>query len=79
VKEMLTTAEVGAWLHYSADQVRRFCEQGRFDGDGATPGAYRVCVGAHWRIPRAAVELFLAERAARVRRRNPQNLQSPQK
>lgn len=70
-KHVLTTTEVARWLGYSDDQIRRMCDEGRFDGDEAqnVPGAYRVCVGAHWRIPRAAVELFLKRRRARVVRR----------
>lgn len=70
-KSVLTTGEVGQKLGYSDDQVRRLCESGRFDGDPerGVPGAYRACVGAHWRVPIAAVELFLEFRNKRVRRR----------
>lgn len=70
MKPMLTTVEVAAWLGYSAEKVRRMCEDGRFDGDVETPGAFRDCVGAHWRVPREAVELFLKQR---VKRRPPTN------
>jgi hypothetical protein len=58
---VLTTTDVAARLGYSEAQVRRMCEAGRFDGDAVTgvPGAYRAGVGAHWRIPVAAVELFM--------------------
>lgn len=68
---MLTTAEVALWLGYSREQVRRMCEDGLFDGDAETEGAFRICVGGHWRVPRGAVELFLRARAARLRRRGP--------
>lgn len=72
-KTVLTTVDVAARLGCSDDQVRRMCELGRFDGDAASnvPGAWRACVGGHWRIPAAAVEHFLASIRARtvVRRR----------
>jgi hypothetical protein len=68
---MLSTAEVGLLLGYSEDQIRRWCEAGRFDGDEAKgiDGAWRASVGAHWRIPRAAVDLFVEKARAMVRRR----------
>lgn len=67
---MLTTTQVGAELGYSEEQVRRMCEAGRFDGDASRgiSGAWRVGVGAHWRIPRGAVEVFREKTAAVVRR-----------
>lgn len=70
-KTVLTTGEVAVKLGYSDDQVRRMCEDGRFDGDAerGVPGAYRACVGAHWRVPMTAVELFLERRRAEVRKR----------
>lgn len=70
-KTVLTTGEVAARLGYSDDQIRRMCEDGRFDGDGerGVPGAYRACVGAHWRVPVAAVDLFLERRRVQVVRR----------
>lgn len=70
-KMVLTTSEVGGWLGYSEAQVRRLCEDGRFDGDQrrGIQGAYRACVGAHWKVPRAAVECFLEASRPRVRRR----------
>lgn len=57
-KKVLTTGEVGEWLGYSDQQIRRMCEAGTFGGDG---GAYRSAVGAHWRIPSERVERFLAD------------------
>lgn len=68
----LTTADVAGELGYSDDQVRRMCEAGRFDGDEkrGIPGAYRTGVGSHWRIPHAALSLFLEKIRARVVRRN---------
>lgn len=68
---MLKTTEVAAELGFSEEQIRRWCEEGRFDGDAAQgiSGAWRAGVGAHWRIPRGAVELFLAKRQAVVVRR----------
>jgi hypothetical protein len=70
-KQVLTTGEVAGMLGYSEDQVRRMCEAGRFDGDEASgvQGAFRACVGAHWRIPRGAVECFLERCRPKVRRR----------
>ena len=70
-KSVLTTGEVGQKLGYSDDQIRRLCEDGRLDGDPerGVPGAYRACVGAHWRVPAAAVAVFLERRRARVVRR----------
>lgn len=70
-KAVLTTGEVAARLGYSDDQIRRMCEDGRFDGnpDRDVPGAYRPCVGAHWRVPLAAVDEFLARSRSHVRRR----------
>jgi hypothetical protein len=71
-KQVLTTGEVAVRLGYSDDQIRRMCADGRFDGDAArgVSGAYRACVGAHWRVPAAAVEFFLAQRRTQVRRRS---------
>ena len=68
----LTTTDVAGELGYSDDQVRRMCEEGKFDGDAESgvPGAYRAGVGAHWRIPPAAVELFMMRIRSRVVRRN---------
>lgn len=60
--DVLTTNEVATWLRYSDDQVRRMCEDGRFDG------AYRASVGAHWRIPKIAVERFLESARPKVRK-----------
>lgn len=67
---MLSTAEVAVWLGYSEEQIRRWCEAGRFDGDEGkgVDGAWRASVGSHWRIPRAAVELFREKAKAAVRR-----------
>ena len=71
-KAWLTTGEVAVRLGYSPDQIRIMCENGRFDGDPANgiPGAYRLCVGAHWRVPRAAVDHFLSGLRSTVRRRS---------
>jgi len=71
VRSILTTVDVAARLGYSDDQVRRMCELGRFDGNekSGVPGAYRACVGGHWRIPLAAVDLFLASARPRTVRR----------
>ena len=70
-KRVLSTGEVAQRLGYSDDQVRRMCEDGRFGGDplGGVEGAYRACVGAHWRIPAAAVEMFLEQRRAQIKKR----------
>ena len=70
-KTILTTGEVAMRLGYSDDHVRRLCENGYFDGDPTQgiAGAYRICVGAHWRIPNEAVDHFLTVRRATVRRR----------
>jgi len=69
-KQVLTTGEVALRLGYSDDQVRRLCEDGRFDGDAerGVQGAYRACVGAHWRVPAIAVDLFLEQRRGEIRR-----------
>jgi hypothetical protein len=67
--EMLTTTDVAGRLGYSEEHVRRLCEAGHFDGDGTTPGAFRLGVGAHWRIPVTAVEHFLASSRPKVLRR----------
>jgi hypothetical protein len=69
--EWLTTWEVGQRLGYSDDQVRRMAEAGKFDGDPVRgiPAAYRQSVGAHWRIPAAAVDLFVEGRKPRIVRR----------
>lgn len=71
-KEWLTTGEVALRLGFSPDQIRIMCENGRFDGDPASgiPGAYRLCVGAHWRVPRAALEHFLKSLRPTVGRRS---------
>lgn len=67
---MLTTTDVAGRLGYSEEQVRRMCEAGRFDGDGnGAPGAYRLGLGCHWRIPAAAVERFLAGIRPKIVRR----------
>jgi hypothetical protein len=57
---MLTTTDVAGQLGYSDESVRRMCESGCFDGDTdkGVPGAFRLGVGAHWRIPPAAVDHF---------------------
>jgi hypothetical protein len=67
----LTTTDVANRLGYSDDQVRRMCELGRFDGDykRGVPGAFRACVGGHWRIPVAALEHFQESMRSRVVRR----------
>lgn len=69
--EWLSTTDVAARLGQSETQVRRLCEAGRFDGDESkgVPGAYRSGVGSHWRIPAAAVELFLKQLRTKVVRR----------
>lgn len=75
-QDMLTTTDVAGRLGYSEATVRRLCEEGRFDGDAKNkvPGAWRAGLGAHWRIPVAAVEHFvdaskpkIVRRAQRVR------------
>lgn len=67
---MLTTTDVAGKLGYSEESVRRMCEQGRFDGDGErVPGAFRLGLGAHWRIPIAAFEHFRASLRPKVVRR----------
>lgn len=65
----LSSGQVAVMLGCSDDAVRRLCENGAFDGDAARgiPGAWRACVGAHWRIPKDAVDWFLA-RVRPVRR-----------
>ena len=70
-KLLLSTGEVAQRLGYSDDQVRRMCEDGCFCGNPArgVEGAYRACVGVHWRIPAAAVELFLKQRRAQIKKR----------
>lgn len=69
--DMLTTTDVAGRLGYSDDTVRRLCEQGCFDGDRkrGVPSAWRPGVGAHWRIPVAAVELYVERVRTRVLRR----------
>jgi excisionase family DNA binding protein len=49
-----TVAELAARFHRSPSTVRDWCEHHRFDG------AYKLN-GRDWRIPRAAVDAFLAE------------------
>lgn len=67
---MLTTTDVAGRLGYSDEQIRRMCELGKFDGDGkGVPGAFRPGIGAHWRIPLAALEHFLASSRPKVVKR----------
>lgn len=70
---MLTTTDVAGRLGYSEEHVRRLCEQGRFDGapSRGVPGAYRLGLGCHWRIPSAAVDHFLESTKPKVVRRDP--------
>jgi excisionase family DNA binding protein len=49
-----TAAELAAHFNRSVSTVRDWCEHGRFEG------AYKLN-GRDWRIPRAAVDAFLAE------------------
>jgi excisionase family DNA binding protein len=49
-----TVAELAARFHRSRSTVRDWCEHGRFDG------AYKLN-RRDWRIPRAAVDAFLAD------------------
>lgn len=71
IDAMLTTTDVAGRLGYSDDAVRRMCEQGRFDGDPVKGigGAYRAGLGSHWRIPIAAVDLFVERSRPRIVRR----------
>jgi hypothetical protein len=70
---MLTTTDVAGRLGFSEEHVRRLCEAGRFDGAPASgvPGAFRLGLGCHWRIPQAAVDHFLASTRPKVSRRDP--------
>lgn len=73
-RHVLTTSEVAEWLRYSPDQIRIMCEKGVFDGNPelGIGGAYRANGnGSAWRIPKAAVVLFLEQRRSRVRRKTP--------
>ncbi len=58
-----TVAELSTRFHRSASTVRGWCERGRFEG------AYKLN-GRDWRIPKTAVDAFLAEQRgeSRVRR-----------
>jgi excisionase family DNA binding protein len=56
----LTVAELGGRFHRSRSTIRDWCEHGRFEG------AYKLN-GRDWRIPQAAVDVFLARQ-----RRQPQ-------
>lgn len=69
-REWLSTAEAAALLRCSEDQTRRYCESGLLDGDPArgVEGAWRPHVGAHWRIPRAAIEILRDRTRPKVRR-----------
>ena len=49
-----TVAELATRFHRSASTVRGWCERDRFDG------AYKLN-GRDWRIPKTAVDAFLAE------------------
>jgi hypothetical protein len=63
---LLSPADVGQRLGYSAERIRQMCEQ------GLLPGAYRpggaAGTGTHWKIPTEAVEAFLAASRPQVRR-----------
>jgi excisionase family DNA binding protein len=54
MSEFLSTRAVAKRLGYCDDRIRQFCEAGRF------PGAWQAGNGAHWRIPAADVEAFIA-------------------
>ena len=53
-----TVAELAARFHRSASTVRDWCEHGRFES------AYKLN-GRDWRIPQAAVDIFLGEQRSK--------------
>ena len=59
--EWLTAPEVAKKIGRDERAVRELLERGDFEG------AYRLGAGTHWRIPSAAVEKWIEERARKSR------------
>lgn len=60
---VLNTAQAGRLLGFSTKSVRALCEAGRL------PGAYRLTITGHWRIPLSVIKAVQA--GMKPRRRLP--------